>query len=180
MHSVGRLGMDLQPTDALVVIAELAVALAGFAGLVVTLRNRGLASWPQTDRVRLQFMLIIACSTFFVALVPFLASSFEVQDAWTLLCLIFGLGSVVLSIFLVISTWPIRHQMVRAWWLIYLFGTFSSTILLLASTFQMSGVSPVSAYLIALLWMLFFSTTLFVRLILAPTGSSTDEIADNA
>jgi hypothetical protein len=34
---------EIQPSDALTAIAEIAIGLAGFAGLIVTLRNRGLS-----------------------------------------------------------------------------------------------------------------------------------------
>lgn len=162
--------MDLQVSDALNVISQIAVSLAGFAGLIVTMRNRGLSSWPRTDIVRLQFMLIIACSTFFAALLPYLVSSFSPgqERTWNTAGAVLGVGLLLIFAFLVSSTWSIRRQMVRVWWVLYLLGSIASAVIVLASAINAINMPATAGYLTSLLWMLFFSTTLFVRLILTP------------
>ena len=172
--------MTLEVSDALTVIAEIAVGLAGFAGLIVTLRNRGLSSWPQTDRIRLRSMLMVACGTFFAALLPYLVGSIfsDIKLSWSTSGFLLGTGLLVLLVILLLSTWQTRHQMVRFWWVLYLLGTSVSGVVVLISSFDDFGLSPITGYLIGLLWMLFFSTTLFVRLILAPTMNP-DGVSDD-
>lgn len=162
--------MNLQVSDALVVIGQIAVSLAGFAGLIVTMRNRGFSSWPRNDIVRLQYMLIIACSTFFAALIPYLVSSFSPTqgEISNTSAAALGVGLVLIFAFLLASTWSIRHQMVKFWWILYLSGTIFSAVILLACVSSIIDIPVAAAYLTSLLWMLFFSTTLFVRLILTP------------
>ena len=47
----------MQPNEALSVAAQIAVALAGFAGVVVAFRSRSLHDWSPRDRFRLWLLL---------------------------------------------------------------------------------------------------------------------------
>lgn len=61
----------MEPTDVLLTIAELAIAFAGFSGIVATLGRRdGGAIFPE-DRVRISVLLGASLSTTAFALLPF-------------------------------------------------------------------------------------------------------------
>jgi len=47
----------MEPGEALTTAAQIAVALAGFAGVVVTFRSKSLHEWSQRDRFRLWLLL---------------------------------------------------------------------------------------------------------------------------
>jgi hypothetical protein len=47
----------MQPSEALSAAAQLAVALAGFAGVVVAFRNRSVHEWSKIDKFRLRILL---------------------------------------------------------------------------------------------------------------------------
>lgn len=47
----------MQPNEALGVAAQLAVSLAGFAGVVVVFRPQSIQQWSQLDRARLHLLL---------------------------------------------------------------------------------------------------------------------------
>ena len=61
----------MQGSDVLTVIAEIGVALAGFSGIVVALRQRSAESWSLPEVMRLRFMLYGSTLTFLFALSPF-------------------------------------------------------------------------------------------------------------
>jgi len=171
---------EIQPSDALTAIAEIAIGLAGFAGLIVTLRNRGLSSWPRSDLVRLRFMLWLACATFFLALLPYISASLSLSDerTWASAAYVLGAGLVAITVLTNILSWPIRHQLSKLWNTIYQVGSIVTAAIVLCSAFEIIGLPTISAYLIGLVWMLFYSTSLFVRLILnQPTSSSKNEAA---
>jgi hypothetical protein len=47
----------MEPGEALTTAAQIAVALAGFAGVVVTFRSKSLHEWSQRDKFRLWLLL---------------------------------------------------------------------------------------------------------------------------
>src|SRR5205085_11367712 len=47
----------MQPNEALSASAQIAVTLAGFAGVVVAFRNRAVHEWSKIDKFRLQILL---------------------------------------------------------------------------------------------------------------------------
>jgi len=52
----------MQPSEALGVAAQVAVTLAGFAGIVVVFRPQSVHEWSALDRVRLTLLLINSVS----------------------------------------------------------------------------------------------------------------------
>jgi hypothetical protein len=54
----------MEPGEALTTAAQIAVALAGFAGVVVTFRSKSLHEWSQRDKFRLWLLLGNALSPF--------------------------------------------------------------------------------------------------------------------
>jgi len=47
----------MEPGEGLTTAAQIAVALAGFAGVVVTFRSKSLHEWSQRDKFRLWLLL---------------------------------------------------------------------------------------------------------------------------
>jgi hypothetical protein len=47
----------MQPSEALGIAAQVAVALAGFASVVVVFRRQGVHEWPDIDKFRLRLLL---------------------------------------------------------------------------------------------------------------------------
>jgi hypothetical protein len=74
----------IQEHDLLLVIAQLAVAFAGFASLASALGDRGGDDGRRVDAGRLTNMLVTSLCTTMLAFVPFLPSLFGVADdlAW--------------------------------------------------------------------------------------------------
>src|SRR5438874_13021772 len=48
----------MEPSEALTTAAQIAVALAGFAGVVVAFRSSALHEWSQLDKFRLWLLLV--------------------------------------------------------------------------------------------------------------------------
>ncbi len=79
----------LTPADALTTIAEIAVTLAGFTGIIIVLRQNA-----STDEqvVRVLNILIICFMIIFGALTPFALSAFQLPDhiVWGAPCVLVG------------------------------------------------------------------------------------------
>ena len=117
-------------------------------------------------------MLVVACSTFFAAFMPYLVTSLvpDQPSAWRASGLLLGIGLAILFVLIFLATWPIRRQLSKFWLWLYLIGTSVGAMVVTASSLEVIGISANAAFLGSLLWMLFLSTTLFVRLILNPPG----------
>lgn len=59
----------MQPSEALSATAQLAVALAGFAGVVVAFRSRSVHEWTKIDKFRLRILLMNSGMPFALSLV---------------------------------------------------------------------------------------------------------------
>jgi hypothetical protein len=59
----------MQPSEALSATAQLAVALAGFAGVVVAFRSRSLHEWTKVDKFRLRILLLNSGIPFVLSLI---------------------------------------------------------------------------------------------------------------
>jgi hypothetical protein len=64
-------------------MAEISIALAGFTGIVVAFRQRGIQEFLPHELVRLQYMLGVACTLLFYALLPFLPHCLGLSDPST-------------------------------------------------------------------------------------------------
>ena len=55
----------MENNDALVLIAELAVAIAGFSGVIVALESRSVRSWTPLQRRNLRLLLQVSAVAIF-------------------------------------------------------------------------------------------------------------------
>jgi hypothetical protein len=60
----------VEGADSLLTTAEVAVALAGFAGIVVVLGKPSLSDWSRVDVLRLETLLVVSLGAVVFALVP--------------------------------------------------------------------------------------------------------------
>ena len=76
----------MQPSEALSATAQIAVALAGFAGVVVAFRNRSVHEWTKIDKFRLRILLTNSAIPFAVSIIAMVLSSttLDVARVWQL------------------------------------------------------------------------------------------------
>lgn len=81
----------MDPQETLNTLAELAVALAGFAGIMFGLRRR--SSGPTQEVTRLAMTLWVCTSVVFCAILPIALSQFTDSDSiiWGIPCFILGI-----------------------------------------------------------------------------------------
>src|SRR5205823_7123824 len=65
----------MQPSEALSTSAQVAVTLAGFAGVVVAFRNRSVHEWSKIDKFRLQILLTNSATPFGLSIFAMVLSS---------------------------------------------------------------------------------------------------------
>src|SRR5205807_9785179 len=73
----------MQPSEALSTSAQVAVTLAGFAGVVVAFRNRSVHEWSKIDKFRLQILLTNSAIPFVLSIFAMVLSSTSL-DALTI------------------------------------------------------------------------------------------------
>ena len=168
----------MQGSDVLTVIAEIGVALAGFSGVVVALRQRSVESWSAPDVLRLRFMLYASALTVLFALLPFVPHHLGATPALT-----WSIPSLLLAVVLgftvgfgFMRNTPARSGLSPGWFVFYLSGFVITVAVLIANAVGLLGGPGLGLYLVGLAWFLFYSTTLFVRLVLAPFATQETSI----
>jgi hypothetical protein len=80
----------MQPSEALSTSAQVAVTLAGFAGVVVAFRNRSVHEWSKIDKFRLQILLTNSAIPFAASIIAMVLSSTTLDPArvWQLCSII--------------------------------------------------------------------------------------------
>jgi hypothetical protein len=80
----------MQPSEALSASAQIAVTLAGFAGVVVAFRNRSMHEWTKIDKFRLRILLTNSAIPFAVSIIAMVLSSTTLDAArvWQLCSII--------------------------------------------------------------------------------------------
>src|SRR2546423_1110479 len=85
---MGQTGLclEMQPSEALSASAQIAITLAGFAGVVVAFRNRSLHEWSKIDKFRLQILLTNSGAPFVSSIfaMVLLSTSFDPVTIWRL------------------------------------------------------------------------------------------------
>src|SRR5207245_4167926 len=87
----------MQPSEALSASAQVAVALAGFAGVVVAFRNRSVHEWSKIDKFRLQILLTNSAIPFVLSIfaMVLLSTSLNTLTIWRL-CSLFTFVMLVM------------------------------------------------------------------------------------
>src|SRR4029077_6173211 len=71
----------MQPSEALSASAQIAVALAGFAGVVVAFRNRSVHDWSKIDKFRLRILLTNSAIPLAASIIAMVFSSTALDPA---------------------------------------------------------------------------------------------------
>ena len=80
----------MQPTEALSASAQVAVTLAGFAGVVVAFRSRAVHEWAKVDKFRLQILLTNSAAPFVLSILAMVLLSTNIDPVTTWrLCSVF-------------------------------------------------------------------------------------------
>ena len=132
---------NVQGSDVLTVIAEIGVALAGFSGIVVALRQRSVESWSILEVLRLRLMLYASVSALLFALLPFAPHHLGASPA-----VIWSASSLALAVLFVFAlslpsarTRPSRTGLSLRWYVFYSSGTLIATATLLANAGGLLG-----------------------------------------
>jgi hypothetical protein len=162
-------------TDALTTIAQVSATLAGFSGIIVAVRQRGLAAWETHHLYMFRLMLLVSLVTVLFALIPFAPYHLGMPEkvTWRVCNGLLGAWLIVqLTIQMTVSA-EIRHRLNIVYYLFMRLGNVFFICLVFASAFNLLGLRPVGIYLVGVGWLLMVSALLFFRLVLSPGDPST-------
>jgi hypothetical protein len=88
----------MSPIETLPTVAEIAITLGGFIGLIVSFRPVSAAYWSDEESARVLFVLILCCFILLCALLPFALSAMFPTDSvtWGVPLVIFGASNLSL------------------------------------------------------------------------------------
>jgi hypothetical protein len=160
--------------NALSTLAEVAIAITGFAGVVAVFGGRSSGHWSVFERTRLVFLLGGSLAALLFCVLPFVVLSIPVSESscWRSL-------SVLLAGVLAVFTAQVARVAIEALRVprserevslllsaIFLTGDLLAIPLLLANAF----LGVVWAYLAAIIWVLAKAAMIFVRMVMIPVG----------
>jgi hypothetical protein len=159
-----------QAQEILGVIAQLALAIIGFSGIVAVLGQRNDGSWTASDLGRMGIMLMAGFRALFAALLPFAFLYFDLSEniVWAASSGIVGVTTVVILFFLVRQVAPtvVADSHHKPWFqrAAIVLSICSAVINLLnaAGVYFQQTFAP---YLLSLLLTLAIACMYFVRLI---------------
>jgi hypothetical protein len=112
----------MQPSEALSASAQIAVALAGFAGVVVAFRSRAVHEWSKIDKFRLQILLSNSALPFILSIFAMLllAANLNEQTIWRWCSLVAfiltaGTGQILSSTYRRFSREDLKASGSRRW-----------------------------------------------------------------
>ena len=161
----------MQDSDLLQTIAEIAIALTGFTGVVAVLGERARGKWRAVDLFRFNNLLTTSIAALFLAFVPILIHKLGAPEltAWRLSS---GLAAAYILVVFArgrsIRQLPQDQQVeIQRPVLGALFVIHAAVFLLLVANALGVAYSGESApFLVALVWLLAFAAFQFVRLLL--------------
>ena len=162
--------------DILLTLAQISLGLAGFTGIVVAFRQRGVGSWPEFEQVRFKYMLELAVYSILFELLPFLVFNLGVNErlTWAICSGLLALWLIWRVVQTVRIAAPVKIRLNKYWFRVYQWGSGITAVTLCVNMFSALGPPQLGLYLVGLGWMLFYSASLYVRLVLMPI--STDEV----
>ena len=160
--------MDVIPysSNTLTVIASIAVAIAGFSGVVVSLTGRTAGSFSAVERLNLRILLQVSAFALLFSLLPLiLHRALEPASAWRVSMLMYGFVHIADAGFFVLKTQRVsaRSRLQR---LAPTIG-FGIAVAQIALGFFGSISLVEVAYLLVLVWHLAIAGMGFVNLIFA-------------
>jgi hypothetical protein len=159
-------------SDVLIVIAELAVGLAGFSGVVVTLGRRSSAPWQQDEKLRFNQLLGFALGCAFFAILPLalMLSPLQVETIVQVCGIPAALlfGAIVTTTVVRISRLndELRANFNVAFSAFLFVGTLCICGVGLVNAFGVFTPPSVWLYVIVLVWALLVSGLQFLRIVI--------------
>ena len=156
-------------------IAQIAIAISGFAALVVAFKQRRDGMWCTEDADRFHGMLLHGMSAAFFCILPPVIAVF-IHDTERLWSICSGLlGIQILVHITVIALLPSSNMYTRLGLILPLFAA----ALQAANVFGGDGIAEFGPYLVGILWHTFQSGVLFFLLIRVPaTRMLSDTVAE--
>lgn len=152
--------------NTLTVIASIAVAIAGFSGVVVALTGKTADSFGSLERLNLRILLQVSALAMLFSLVPLIFHrAFEADVAWRISMLLYGFVHLVDAGFFLLKTRQLTKRS-RMQTLAPIFGFGIAVVQILVGIMGSIGVVEV-AYLLVLVWHLAIAGMGFVNLIFA-------------
>lgn len=160
-------------TDALLALAEIAVAFAGFASVVVLFQRRNDGEWDEVSAFRYRAMVLSALMTAAFCGLPLVLDSMQLSPSavWTVssACL-----AVWLVLFLARYQFPTWHlfptAMGRVRWVLFLFLSGGSLVLQLLNIAAIGFERVAGPYLAALVFLLGLAGWQFFNLVTIRPG----------
>jgi hypothetical protein len=163
----------MEPGEALGIVAQIAVALAGFAGVVVVFRRESIHEWSPPDKLRLRFLLTNSILPLGFCMLGLLLLTIKPMPPgiWRWCS---GFAFAVSLLFAVTMTRTFRRldlrqiQRERATrFVFYLFGTFGTAAILL-QLYNTAFLGAFWPFFTAIIFQLVTAMFQFARMILLP------------
>jgi hypothetical protein len=147
-------------------LAEIGVAITGFAGLVAVVGRRSDEPWSDDDRANLRGLLLWSLGTVFLAYVPIVLSSFGevVPRPWQVSNAIFACFHTYVFYQTFRGMKGASRPMNRFEKMLVAIGSGVLTGEILAAAGALGPLAP-SMYLVAVLWFFFLAVTRFAALV---------------
>ena len=159
-------------SDVLLTVAELAVAFAGFASIVVLFQHRDPSRWPAAVPVRLRAMVESSLGTLYGALMPFPlhAIGLEGETLWATSSAAVIVALVVVGIVFYRRASPHlpSGELSRRFTLTIAAFTALVVLIQLGNAIGFPFGSGFGLYLIAVLWALLVASIMFLRMVVRP------------
>jgi hypothetical protein len=158
----------MEGTDALQVIAEIAIAMAGFGGVVAGLGYRASREWSNSDRLRLNGIALRSLQVVFGCLLPFVFhhAEFGPRIVWGVSSAALGLSVLFLLIRQLVQILPrLDPDISRFATSLVVPAQAIACLLLFANAFGVGAHQAIAPYLAALLLVLFEVAVYFIRML---------------
>jgi len=159
--------------DALSTLAEVAIAIAGFSGIVSVFGRRSSGHWSPAERARLIGLLVMSFTAVFFSVVPFVLLSIPVSEStcWRSLSLLLAASrfvsmGVVLRVVLGERRIPAsKREASLVTSVIFIAGDL---LVVVALSVNAVGSGLLWPYLAAIVWVLAEAAVIFIRLVIVP------------
>jgi hypothetical protein len=161
----------MEPGEALGISAQIAVALAGFAGVVVVFRREAVHEWPDIDKLRLRLLLANSIQPLGLSMLGLLLLTVDPMPPGTwrwcsgitlVAALLFA--AAITKIYGRLNLQNVQHQRDTRF-IYYLFGAFGAATLLL-QVFNIALLGAFWPFFAGIVYQLVTAMAQFARMIL--------------
>lgn len=161
--------------SALTTLAEVAIAITGFAGVVAVFGRRSSGHWSVPERNRLMALLVLSLHAMLFSVLPFVLFAVPVAETttWRVLSLAVLLVRIPFVVALVRVTVPAARQKRSEREVSLAVSAFFLTgeaLLFPALAMNATSLGVAWLYLAAIVWTLVVAAISFARLVLVPVG----------